>query len=274
MTTLTPAPAGRPRTSAAVLLVVAVLIGIGVGRFVTAGSGDGDTTTSAVAASADLGDRIAQLERAVASDPDDLRSLQGLATAYVDRAAETGDAAFYARADTALTLAEQLDADDPGTVLGRGLLHLALHEFDDALVAGEKARRLRPDSAAVLGVIVDAQVELGRYGQAGQTLQDMLDRKPGLPALSRASYLRELSGDLDGAVAAMQQAQAAGSSGGYAYASVTVLLGDLLMQQGQVDAAARAYGDALRAAPSFAAARVAAARVMAVGGTSAPRSPS
>jgi tetratricopeptide (TPR) repeat protein len=259
-------PARRSATSAALVVVVAVLIGLGIGRFVTAGSAEPATTTSTVAASADLGERIGQLERAVASDPDDLDSLQGLGAAYVDRAAQTGDAAFYRLADTALTRAEQLDPDDPETVLVRGLLNLSLHQFDDALRAGQKALESRPDSAAVLGVVVDAQVELGRYDQAAETLQDMLDRDPGLPALARASYLRELSGDVEGAVTAMQQAQSAGLSSSYSLAAVTTLLGDLLMQQGELDAAAAAYDEALRGSPDLTAARIGAARVQAVRG--------
>ena len=259
-------PARRSTTSAALIVVVAVLIGLGIGRFVTAGSAEPETTTSTVAASADLGERIEQLEAAVASDPDDLVSLQGLGAAYVDRAAQTGDAAFYALADTALARAEQLDPDDPETVLVRGLLNLALHEFDGALVAGQKALQSRPDSAAVLGVVVDAQVELGRYDEAAQTLQDMLDRDPGLPALARASYLRELSGDLGGAIAAMQQAESSGAGSTYAQAAVTTLLGDLLMHRGEVVAAAAAYDRALRDSSSVTAARVGAARVQAVRG--------
>jgi tetratricopeptide (TPR) repeat protein len=266
--TVPPQPPPRPsrsRTSPAVLLVVAVLIGLGVGRFVTAGSTE-LTVTTPVAAAAGLGDRISQLEQAVATQPDDLASLQALAAAYVDRAAETGDPAFYALARTAADRAQALQPGDPDTLLVDGLLSLALHEFPDALRLGEQARQARPDSATALGVVVDAQVELGRYDEAAETLQAMLDRKPGLPALSRASYLRELSGDVEGAVTAMQQARTAGSSTPYAVAAVTTLLADLLLQQGEVEAAGQAYADALRSSPSLAAARVGAARLQAVGG--------
>lgn len=265
----TPPPRPRSTTSTATLVLVAVLMGLGVGRFIVAGSSEPVTTTAPVAAATSLADRIRQLETAVATDPEDLASLQGLTAAYVDRAAETGDAAFYGLAQQAIDRALQLRPDDPDTLLVQGVLQLSLHQFADALRTGERARDVRPDSASVLGVIVDAQVELGRYDRAEQTLQEMLDRKPALPALSRASYLRELSGDLDGAVTAMQQARTAGSSSPFAVASVTTLLADLLMQRGEVDAAAAAYDDALSAAPSFAAARVGAARVLAVRGDTA-----
>ena len=261
----------RPRPSrgvpAAGLLVVAVLIGLALGRFVTAGADAAPPpATARVAAAAGLGDRVTQLERAVAGDPADLSSLQALGAAYVDRAAETGDPSFYALAERALQRAETLSPGDPETLLARGSLALSLHEFDEALRLGELARAQRPDSAAVLGVVVDAQVELGRYDDAATTLQAMLDRRPGLPALARASYLRELNGDLRGAVTAMQQARAAGSTTSYDVALVESLLGDLMLERGEVDAAGRSYDDAARTSPDLVAARLGQARVRAAQG--------
>ncbi|HWG94484.1 MAG TPA: tetratricopeptide repeat protein, partial [Mycobacteriales bacterium] len=247
-----------------VVLAVAVLVGLGIGRFVTAGP-DAVPETVAVPAAADASERIAQLERAVATDPRDVRSLQALATSYVARASETGDPADYSRAQDAADRAAALAPDDVDTLVAQGLLALALHDFDDALVLGERALAQRRDSAVVLGVVVDAQVELGRYDDARVTLQRMLDRDPGLPALARASYLRELTGDVDGAVAAMRSALASAGSAGEA-AAVGVLLGGLLLQTGDLDGAAQAYDEALRARPGLPAARTGAARVQAVRG--------
>ena len=48
-------------------------------------------------------------------------------------------------------------------------------------------------------MLVDASVELGRYDEAAEHLQAMLDVRPDSTALARASYLRELHGDLPGA---------------------------------------------------------------------------
>lgn len=257
---------GRWPASTAAVLVVAVLIGLGVGRFVTAGNSAPEVATTRVAAAADLAGQVTQLERAVAADPTDLRSLQGLGAAYVSRAAETGDPSYYSLSGRALDRAEALAPGDPDTLLARGNRALALHEFDDALEMGERARALRPDTASVLGVVVDAQVELGRYEEAATTLQTMLDRKPGLPALSRASYQRELRGDVAGAVTAMQQAQAAAVAGSYDLGVVTTLLGDLLYQRGQLEPADNAYDDALRAVPGMVNALYGKARVQAARG--------
>lgn len=254
----------RSRSSALVVLLVAVLVGLGVGRFATA-DGEGAVTTTTVAASADLPARISQLEDAVASDPEDWQSLQGLAVAYLQRAVESGDASFYALAGTALDRAERLQPGDTGMLVARGALSLSLHEFDAALAAGTAALAKNPDSATVLGIVADAQVELGRYDQAADTLQDMLDRDPGLPALARASYQRELRGDLSGALAAMRAAVGTATSASDR-ARVQVLLAGLLVQAGDVDTATAALDDARRLVPGLASARVAAARVLAARG--------
>ena len=60
-------------------------------------------------------------------------------------------------------------------------------------------------------MLVDANIELGRYDDAAADLQKLLDRKPGVAALSRVSYLRELHGDVDGALSALRDAQNAAS---------------------------------------------------------------
>lgn len=255
----------RPGTRPLVLLLVAVLAGLGIGRFVTAETAAVNTVTSPVAATADLEARIRQLEGAVATDPEDVGSLQQLGTAYVQRAVQRGDATSYALARSVLDRAERLAPGAVQTTVARGVLALSLHEFPEALALGEQALQSRPGSATVLGIVVDAQVELGRYDQAAATLQTMLDRDPGLPALARTSYQRELAGDLDGAVATMRTARDAASTPADA-AAIGVLLGDLLLQRAQLDDADAAYSEALREAPSLPAARVGAARLAALRG--------
>jgi predicted Zn-dependent protease len=75
--------------------------------------------------------------------------------------------------------------------------------------------------------------------------------RPGLPALARASYLRELSGrhgrsgDRDAA------GTGAGRKVGVRQAVVDTLLADLLYRQGDLDAAATQYDAALRGSPEL-----------------------
>ncbi|MGI8939179.1 MAG: hypothetical protein ACR2JF_13395 [Iamia sp.] len=92
---------------------------------------------------------------------------------------------------------------------------------------------MAPANETAFGVRVDALNELGRYDEAVEATQDMVDVRPSLASLSRVSYARELQGDLDGAIEAMSQAvTAAAGSGGENVAFVEVLLGNLLLTRG------------------------------------------
>ena len=124
----------------------------------------------------------------------------------------------------------------------------------------------QPAALAPLPLLVDARVELGRFGAAERTLQRLLDAKPALAGYARASYLRELHGDLDGAVAAMRRAIAAGGPARESGASVQALLGGLELQRGRPRAARRAQVAALAAVPGFPAAEAGLARLAAARG--------
>ena len=66
----------------------------------------------------------------------------------------------------------------------------------------------------------------------------MIDRKPNLAGYARASYLRELHGDLAGAVEAMRLAVAAGGPAAENSAYVSALLGELERRRGRTAARA------------------------------------
>jgi predicted Zn-dependent protease len=66
---------------------------------------------------------------------------------------------------------------------------------------------MSPDDVAVYGYLVDANVELGNYKEAVAAAQWMLNLRPGnFAGLVRAGYLRELHGNLSGALELMQMA--------------------------------------------------------------------
>jgi tetratricopeptide (TPR) repeat protein len=59
----------------------------------------------------------------------------------------------------------------------------------------------------VHGFLADANAELGNYDEAEKAAQLMLDLRPGnLPGITRAAYLREIFGDVDGALELMNMA--------------------------------------------------------------------
>lgn len=175
--------------------------------------------------------------------------LAELGNAELQGVRETGDPSGYRRADRAFALALQRDPRHVDAMVGKATLEMARHHFREGLVYARRAVALAPEAAGPLPVLVDALVELGRYDEADRTLQRLLDRKPGLPAYARASYLRELRGDLRGAVSAMRFAVDAGSATPEATASVQTLLGTLERNRGRLGAARTAYRAALAAVP-------------------------
>ena len=189
-----------------------------------------------------------------------------LAAAYAQKARETGDLGYQARAETLLRRALERDPRDAGAVVELGTLAASRHDFRRALALARRARALAPSSPAHFPLLVDALVELGRFRDAERALQRFADLRPGLPAYARASYFRELRGDLPGAARAMALAVAAGGAAPENVAAVQVLHGDLEAALGRPARAARDYGEALAGVPGFPPALAGRARLAAAGG--------
>ena len=217
-------------------------------------------------AGAPTGDPVADFQRAVRAAPGSGAAYAGLGDAYLARARESGDPGFYSRAERAFDAALRREPDDLGALIGAGTLAGLRHDFSEQLRIGRRAVAQAPELARPYTVVADAQIELGRYDAATRTIQLLVDRKPGLASYARASYYRELSGDLAGAASAMRLAVSAGGSAESA-AYVSVLLGDLVLQRGRIEAAQAAYTDALRAMPDYPAGLVGLARAELAGGS-------
>jgi tetratricopeptide (TPR) repeat protein len=209
-----------------------------------AGLGAADQTNQ-VAASHSTAQRIRVLQAAIRAHPERGTGYSLLAEAYLQRTRETGDAAYYAKADGILRRTLRRNPRDPAALTTFAALAASRHDFRSALRYARRAQRLAPLLVRPYGVVVDALVELGRYGSAGRALQRMLDLKPALPAYARASYFRELHGDLGGAVQAMKLAASAGGGAPENVAYVQALLGNLELAQGHRASARLAYRTAL-----------------------------
>ena len=209
--------------------------------------------------------RIEALSKAVRARPGDTAAAAALAGAYLQRARETADPKNYLQASDVLERALAVRPGDAAALSARGGLRLARHDFAGALADARNVLASR-GSVRPYGVLVDALAELGRYDEATDVVQDMLDRKPNLESYARAAYVRELRGDLPGAVEAMRLAVAAGGAVPENEAYVASLLGDLEFTRGRLSAAAAAYQDSLRRFPGFSRAEVGLARVHAARG--------
>jgi tetratricopeptide (TPR) repeat protein len=198
--------------------------------------------------------------------PDDLAALLGLGAAASQLARETADPAEYARAEEAFGRALELAPDSPDALIGLGMIAAAKHDFAGALTLGEAALAVAPRSARAWGVIADARTELGRYDEAKAAVQAMVDARPDLGSYARVSYQRELHGDRDGAIRAMESAVTAGGPATENTAYLRVALGNLWFLAGDLDRAAAAYDGALERSPGYAFAIAGRARVAAARG--------
>jgi tetratricopeptide (TPR) repeat protein len=241
--------------SPAKLLSVLAAFGVALGIFaLLSGSpsdsgGEPSVDTPAVGRSTDSQVRAYQV--AVRVHPGDARGYAALAGAYLQKVREAGDPSYYPKAQGLLSRALRLDPRSPDALTAAGTLALARHDFRAGLHYGLRAHRAAPELVEPYPVTVDAEVELGRYRDAGRALQRMVDLKPGLAAYARVSYFRELHGDLPGALAAMRLAVDAGGQAGENVAYVQTLLGNLELQLAHVSAARSAYEEALARFPGY-----------------------
>jgi tetratricopeptide (TPR) repeat protein len=151
--------------------------------------------------------KIAAARRLVARNPDRFQGYNDLAMALARRARETADPSYYEQAAKPLAESRRLS---PGNLEADRIevwLLLGGHEFGLALEKAQALNRRVPDDVMTYGMLVDAYVEVGRYAEAEEAAQWMLDLRPGsLPALTRTAYLRELFGDVEGALESMTEA--------------------------------------------------------------------
>ena len=197
---------------------------------------------------------IASLRDLVAAKPDDPATLRDLGFALLQRVRETADPSLYGQAQEALRRARELAPDDPLILVGLGGLQLGRHQFAAALETAQEALEIAPSLVAAKSVEVDALVELGRYDEATVATQELIGLRVDITTLPRLSYLRELHGNLEGAIAAMRQASEGAAIAPENTAYVTTLLGNLLVYSGKPVEAAAAYESALAIVPDHAAA--------------------
>jgi len=166
---------------------------------------DNNTTASVVLSPAERS--IAEARKAIEKKPAQHAGYNLLAMALSRRARETSDVTFYSQAEDALKKSFELTPQNLDDEKIRVWLLLGRHEFAAARDAALALSKNVPDDVLVYGFLTDANAELGNYDEAEKAAQWMLDLRPGnLPGLTRAAYLRELFGDVDGALDLMNMA--------------------------------------------------------------------
>jgi len=184
------------RIAALLLLVLGAIAG-----FAQAPNAPAETKVSPAERSMD------QARKLIEKNPKDFEAYNALALALSRRARETSDVKFYAQAEETLQKSFAVSPDNFDGQRIHVWLLLGKHEFAAALDAAKKLNQRMPDDVMLYGFLTDANVELGNYKDAETAAQWMLDLKPGnTPGLTRAAYLRELYGDIEGSLELMNMA--------------------------------------------------------------------
>ena len=150
---------------------------------------------------------MAVARKLIEKNPKNFEAYNALALALSRRARETSDVSFYTQAEATLQKSFEIS---PGNFDGERIhvwLLLGKHEFAQALPEATKLNKKMPDDVMVYGFLTDANVELGNYKEAENACQWMLNLRAGnLPGITRAAYLRELFGDIEGSLELMNMA--------------------------------------------------------------------
>ena len=204
--------------------------------------------------------KLSPAEQSMATDqgliernPKNHEAYNALALALSHRARETSDVKFYAQAQAALA---KSFAISPNNFEGKKIevsLLLGKHEFAAAREEALKLSQRMPDDVMVYGFLADANVELGNYDDAERAAQLMLDLRPGnSPAITHAAYLRELFGDVDGALELMDlalQSTSPGEAEGQAW--ILSQMAQLRLTAGRIAEAEKNLDQALRLFPGY-----------------------
>lgn len=204
-----------------------------------------------LASNADTTLTIAYLQARLKKFPTDHDAWAALGATYVAQARITADPAYYPKADGAF--AESIKAEPEGNALaltGLASLAAARHDFVGAEKLARRSQSINSYGAVNQGVLSDSLIEQGRYDEAQVELQRMLDLKPGVPSLTRASYYFELNGNLTAAKQVLTRAAAmayAPSDAAYAL----YYLGELAFNQGDFVTARQQYDAGLLRDPAY-----------------------
>lgn len=178
-----------------------------------------------------------------------------LALAYMQEARITGEHPHYY--PLAHDLLDEVISSRPEenvlfeALVAKAVVQLSLHQFRKALNTANLALALDTTTASLYGVFCDAYVELGDYPKAILAADRMTSIRPDIRSYSRISYLREIHGDIEGAIEAMKEAVLSGLPGLEQTAWARITLGELYEKIGDLDHAQMQYKMALAERPQY-----------------------
>ena len=166
-------------------------------------------------------------------NPGDSKSLLALTALYIQEARNTGNLGYYNEAALKCVNAVlEKDQKNFEALSFKSTILLSQHRFADGLSIATQLQQLYPYNAYVYGLLVDGYIESGKYKEAVEAADKMISIRPDNRSYSRIAYLREIHGDLPGAIEAMKMAVEAGAPGDENTEWCRVQLGKLFEQIG------------------------------------------
>ncbi|MFI5264012.1 MAG: tetratricopeptide repeat protein [Candidatus Kapaibacterium sp.] len=196
---------------------------------------------------------VSHLRAEIAKHPDEMKNYIELAQVYIQEARVSGKHHdYFPIADAIIAEVLRRNPDNfEANVLKSGML-MTKHQFADAKETIDKAIAKNPYNSGAYGVLCDADVELGKYDEAVKAVDKMMSARPDLRSYARASYLRELNGDRNGAIEAMKMGADAGASGQENREWALYNLGNIFLNWGKLDTAEFIYKGILEERPNYA----------------------
>lgn len=195
---------------------------------------------------------VKKLQEELTAKPDDARTTLLLAKEFMQEGRITGDYSYYNKAS--LDLVNKVLAKDSRNfeaICLKSMIYLSQHRFSEGKNVAMEAVQSNPYNSFVYGLLCDANVELGNYDEAVSMADKMVSIRPDIRSYSRVSYIREIFGDLPGAIDAIHMAIAAGFPGQEDTEWARMVLGHLYEDSNQLDKATEQYQAALNERPDY-----------------------
>ena len=201
----------------------------------------------------------------ISRDPDDFFNYDKLGTAYIRKARETGDIRYYDLAEKAVDRSLELESTHREAVsatLHLASVYFAEHKFKQALEYAQKSLSFGTGDLSPYAVLGDALVEIGEYDEAAAAYSKLDDDGQSIVPHQGLAYLAEtrkanlefLKGDVPGSIELMRKAVEGAIRSQMPKESVAwtqFMLGEELLQSGDLKNAAAAAQDALTTYPDY-----------------------
>ena len=180
-------------------------------------------------------ERIATAQKSLAAAADDPAALTRLAAAYLQKMRETTDFAYVERAEKLVAKVLTRDPSHYEALVLQCEIELNRHHFAGVVAKTELLSNRAPEDARIWGMMGDAQMEIGDYDRAAEAYEQMVKLRPGLSSYNRVAWYRFVTGDAEGAIAAMRQAIHAAGAAPENLAWCLVDLGHMYFKTGRLD---------------------------------------